>query len=374
MKPEDAYNVTEMLSAASGNYYYSIRVLYYLKVRRSAWMVAQKMATKALDLTYDIGETLEEAEKELTDCYAIPVSNISTMTDAARELYEKHIQRNLSGESTLTGAPTGFAAFDERSGGLQAGNLVIVAGETSQGKTALAMAMSMHAAKAGYPIAFYSMEMTRTELFARMSATETGVSANRYLYAPLTQEEMVSFDKYIDQIPGIPIYFDDNSTSNIDIILSSIRVMVAKKGIKGAVIDYLQILNVNMKSSNKEQQMGEVARRLKNLAKDLGIWIIALSQLRRDEQNHLPTLNRLRDSGQIAEAADTVMLVYRPEVFGALYPEPFKNADTRATALIDVAKGRNIGLTKFLVGFDCATTRFYELKTIPKREKEEEPF
>ena len=90
------------------------------------------------------------------------------------------------------------------------------------------------------------------------------------------------------------IYFDDRSTSNIDTIISSIRQMKLKNGIDGAVVDYLQILNVNMKGSNKEQQMGEVARRLKNLAKDLDIWIIALSQMNRDNLNPVPTLARLR--------------------------------------------------------------------------------
>ena len=106
--------------------------------------------------------------------------------------------------------------------------------------------------------------------------------------------------------------------------------------------------------------MGDVARRLKNLAKELDIWVIAISQLNRDSQNPIPNLNRLRDSGQIAEAADVVMFVYRPEVYGKFYPEPFANASTSGTAMIDIAKGRNIGLLKFICGFDAKTTRFYE--------------
>ena len=124
-----------------------------------------------------------------------------------------------------------------------------------------------------------------------------------------------------------------------------------------------------MKGVNKEQQMAEVARRLKNLAKDTGIWIIAISQLNRDSSNHVPTLNRLRDSGQIAEAADIVVLIYRPEIFSASYPEPFKAASTRGTAMINIAKGRNIGLKSFLVGFNTNTTKFYELANIPKVEE-----
>ena len=138
-------------------------------------------------------------------------------------------------------------------------------------------------------------------------------------------------------------------------------MMVIKYGIKGVIVDYLQILNVNMKGANKEQQMGDVARRLKNIAKELDIWVIALSQLSRDNQNPIPSLTRLRDSGQIAEAADMVILIYRPEIYGKKYPVEFSEMSTEGTAMIDVAKGRNIGLMKFIVGFDARTTNFYEL-------------
>ena len=152
--------------------------------------------------------------------------------------------------------------------------------------------------------------------------------------------------------------------------------MKLKYDIAGAVVDYLQILSVNMKGSNTEQQMGEAARRLKNLAKELDIWIVALSQLNRDNINPVPTLARLRASGQIAEAADVVMLIYRPELYGKYYPDPFQNADTQGTAMIDIAKGRNIGLMKFLVRFDARTTHFMEMDAAfaPARAVEEEPF
>ena len=106
--------------------------------------------------------------------------------------------------------------------------------------------------------------------------------------------------------------------------------------------------------------MGDVARRLKNLAKELDIWVIALSQLNRDNLNPVPNLNRLRDSGQIAEAADIVMFVYRPETYGKFFPEPFNQYDTEGKAMIDIAKGRNIGLLKFICDFDAKTTHFKE--------------
>lgn len=123
-----------------------------------------------------------------------------------------------------------------------------------------------------------------------------------------------------------------------------------------------------------ELKLGDVARRLKNLAKELDIWIIALSQLNRDSFNPVPNLNRLRDSGQIAEAADIVMFVYRPEIYGKFYPDPFANVSTKGTAMIDIAKGRNIGLLKFICSFDSRTTHFKEFTDSVPEQLEETPF
>lgn len=231
--------------------------------------------------------------------------------------------------------------------------------------TSLAVSIMRNAASLGAKVAMYSMEMKKEQITARILSMESGVPANEIMYSRLTESQLQSVDKGIGKISGKGIYFDDRSTSNIDTILSSIRYMKLKFGIDGAIVDYLQILNVNMKGANKEQQMGDVARRLKNLAKELDIWIIALSQLNRDNMNPVPSLARLRDSGQIAEAADVVMLVYRPEVKGKSYPGDFSHVDTRGTAMIDIAKGRNIGLLKFICGFNACTTCFYELDNIP---------
>lgn len=227
------------------------------------------------------------------------------------------------------------------------------------------MSIMRNAASLGAKIAMYSMEMKKEQITARILSMESGVPANQIMYSRLTDSQIQAIDVGVGKMSGKGIYFDDRSTSNIDTIISSIRYMKLKFGIDGAIIDYLQILNVNMKGANKEQQMGDVARRLKNLAKELDIWIIALSQLNRDTMNPVPTLGRLRDSGQIAEAADVVILIYRPEVNNKSYPNDFSNVDTKGTAMIDIAKGRNIGLLRFICGFNAATTCFYNLDYVP---------
>lgn len=329
--------------------------------RRKFFEIGSILQSNAYSELNGVNEVLTEVKDRLDNIFSTSRDSVYTIKDAVQSVYD-NINKNMSGGSALTGSPTGFTQFDKRSGGLQTSDLIIIAADSSQGKTSLAIKLAMNC---GCPVAFYSMEMKKEQVAARMMSIESGVAANEILYSKLLSEQISVIDKGVSKVIENPIYFDDRSTSNIETILSSIRMMKLKYGIKGAIVDYLQILNVNMKGTNKEQQMGDVARRLKNIAKELDIWVIALSQLSRDNQNPAPSIARLRDSGQIAEAADMVLLIYRPEVYGKKYPDEFADKSTENTALIDVAKGRNIGLMKFLVGFDSKTTNFYELDRIP---------
>lgn len=338
--------------------------------RRKLFEIGALLQSNSYSEVNSINEVLSDVKDKLDGIFSSSRESVYTIKDAVQSVYD-NIDKNLRGGSQLTGSPTGFSIFDKRSGGLQTSDLIIIAADSSQGKTSLAIKLAMNC---GCPVAFYSMEMKKEQVAARMISIESGIPSNEILYSKLLNEQIKVIDKGVSQVIQKPIYFDDRSTSNIDTILSSIRMMKIKYGIKGVIVDYLQILNVNMKGSNKEQQMGDVARRLKNIAKELDIWVIALSQLSRDSQNPAPSIARLRDSGQIAEAADMVILIYRPEIYGKKYPDEFSDKSTENTALIDVAKGRNTGLMKFLVGFDSKTTNFYEMDRVPIYEyKTEDP-
>ena len=338
--------------------------------RRKLFEIGALLQSNSYSEVNSINEVLSDVKDKLDGIFSSSRESVYTIKDAVQSVYD-NIDKNLRGGYQLTGSPTGFSIFDKRSGGLQTSDLIIIAADSSQGKTSLAIKLAMNC---GCPVAFYSMEMKKEQVAARMISIESGIPSNEILYSKLLNEQIKAIDKGVSQVIQKPIYFDDRSTSNIDTILSSIRMMKIKYGIKGVIVDYLQILNVNMKGSNKEQQMGDVARRLKNIAKELDIWVIALSQLSRDSQNPAPSIARLRDSGQIAEAADMVILIYRPEIYGKKYPDEFSDKSTENTALIDVAKGRNTGLMKFLVGFDSKTTNFYEMDRVPIYEyKTEDP-
>lgn len=344
-------------------YQYAAR-LHDLAIRRKFWDIGQYLVSNSYSEAEDILDVTNSVSDELASLFKSTSTTITTIDDGLKSVY-RMMGDNLSGDKALTGTPTGFEKIDSKSGGLQKSDLIIIAGETSQGKTSMAVSIMRNASLSGAKIAMYSMEMKKEQITARLLSMESGIPSSQIMYSRLTGSQIQEIDKGIGKLSGKGIYFDDRSTSNIDTIISSIRYMKLKFGIDGAIVDYLQILNVNMKGANKEQQMGDVARRLKNLAKELDIWIMALSQLNRDTMNPVPTLGRLRDSGQIAEAADVVILIYRPEVNNKSYPDDFSNVDTKGTAMIDIAKGRNIGLLRFICGFNAATTCFYDIDYVP---------
>ena len=198
---------------------------------------------------------------------------------------------------------------------------------------------------------------------------QSGMSSLTLTSSTLYDEQIAKVNEAMGALNLDNLFFDDSKTSNIDTIIASIRTMKLKFDIDGVVLDYMQILNVNMKSSNVEQQMASVARRLKNLAMEMDIWIVALSQLNRNVDYPYPTIHRLRDSGQIAEAADMVICTFIAEKASnprhRCYPEPFEQVSPIGTAMIDIVKGRKVGTAKFIVGFRSESTEFYELQTTP---------
>jgi replicative DNA helicase len=339
--------------------------LVEIKRRRELWRIGHQMIQAGTDESEPLETVQASAMQELGDLFASASTEIQSISQVASSYTENIINANREGRR-LQGAPTGFGMIDQR-GGLQPSDLFVIAADSSQGKSSLALNMAENAAKSGYPCAYYSLEMTAGQLFARILATETGLPSNVLNTRPLTDEQLSRYQSASASVSQLPLYFDERSTSSLDGILSSIRTMVFRHHIKVAVVDYLQILNVNQKNVNKEQAMADAARRCKNLAKELNICIVLLSQLSRDRDNPQPTMARLRDSGQIAEAADVVLLIYRPEVYGSRYhyPDELSKVSTEGTAMLHVCKGRNIGTFRFVVGFNASLTKFFELDTMP---------
>lgn len=345
-------------------------------MRRELLHASEYLRTNCFSELEDTSDVIIQATEMLENIMASSSNSIVTIHEGLEEVY-KTIDRNLRSDSKVTGLETGFTYFDKRSGGLQKSDLVIIAGETSQGKTSFALSMLNHIAKENHACAIYSLEMNLLQLSSRFASMESKVSSKEIMFSKLSQDQIEKIDKGIIRISESKIYIDENSTSSLDNIVSSIRYLVIKYHVEVVVVDYLQLVEVKGINGNKEQKTAYLARKLKNTAKQLDITIIALSQLSRDSSNPLPRLSRLRDSGQIEEAADVVAFVYRPESYNRCYPEPFDDACTENTAMIDIAKGRNIGVFKFLCGFNSEITHFYHLdaRDVPKNiQKKQIPF
>ena len=287
---------------------------------------------------------------------------IRTLKDATDDVIEI-INDNIKG--VVRGVKTGFTEFDRHTGGLHPGDLTVIAAASSQGKTSFALNIAKNVAHES-KVAIYSLEMNDVQLASRIISSVSGLSSKEILYRSMSNEMIKEFDTGVGKIQDLGIYFDDRSTSSIETIIQSIRKMVFKFGIRGVIIDYLQILSITNKSMTEEQFLGYVTRRLKNLAKELNIWVLALSQLNRKNAENAPSLADIRASGQIVEAADNVVFIYRPELYSRSYPAPFASTSTIGTAMIDFAKGRSVGITKFILGFKQEQTLFYNLNELPE--------
>ena len=298
------------------------------------------------------------------------INKNSSNLDANNLVKEKEINDQLSdvleelekriNSDGLTGVPTGFQSLDKFTGGWQETDLVIVGGASSMGKTSLALAFALNAAKQKVPTAIFSYEMSYQQLLMRMISSETGIDNKWMLNGTLDMDNLKLIHKEINKIEKYPLYIDDCNRTSLTYLLNRIRKLYATKDIKLVLVDYLQLVNASSKKNNREQEVSLIARSLKNISKELGITIIALSQLNRGvglRTESRPTMADLRESGEIEQAADIVALVYRPEYYGII---DIDGEDTRGLAEIIFAKGRNIGVGKINMKFIPNLTKFVD--------------
>jgi replicative DNA helicase len=344
-----------------------------LEKRRQLFNLGLFLQQKSNNTSEDIADTISYTTDKINGILGDSVSHIKKASDYLKEVYQR-VNDNINGIKAKCSF-TGFHEIDNR-GGFQPTNLIILAAESSQGKTAFADTVILNTTlNYSSSVAFYSLEMTGRQIMTRLAAMDSNIPCMKLSNDKLTPDELKMFDASLGRLNDLDIYFDDRSTSNIETIISSIRSMVIKHHIDGAIIDYLQIFPVNARANNIEAQLAEAARKLKNLAKELNIWILLLSQLNRSADSPEPTLSRLRGSGQINECADTTILLYRPEYYTQNYGKNYKysgkysGVETKGTAQINVAKGRNTGPYQFICGFTSSTTRFYDLSETPQMQQ-----
>jgi replicative DNA helicase len=238
----------------------------------------------------------------------------------------------------LTGAPSGFADLDSLTGGFQAGNLIVVAARPSMGKSTLATNFIENAAiDHGLPAALFSLEMSETELAHRFIASQARVSSDDLRKGRVRGERWPKVLNAVEKLASAPIYIDDSSDIGVLEIRAKARRLHARHGLGLIVVDYLQLVRPDTRADSRVEQVGQISRGLKILARELNIPVIAVSQLSRAVESRnppIPMLSDLRESGQLEQDADVVMFVYRDEYYNA-------DSERLGEADLIVAKHRN---------------------------------
>ncbi len=269
-------------------------------------------------------------------------------------------------KTDVLGVPTGFRDLDNMTSGLEGGDLIIVAARPSQGKTALVMNIAEHVAvKQSLPVAIFSMEMATDQIARRLIAANSGVDLKTVREAWKVQDsDWPLISTALQQLGPSPMFIDDSSALSISGIRSRIMRLVAEisdehpDGLGLIVIDYIQLMSSdNLSADNRNAQIEEITRGLKQLAKELSVPVVALSQLNRNLEsrpNKRPVMSDLRESGAIEQDADLIAFIYRDEVYN---PE---SVDVGVAELI-IGKNRNGALGTVRLKFDAPKTRFHDL-------------
>ena len=258
----------------------------------------------------------------------------------------------------LTGTPSGFTDIDQLTGGFQPGNLIVVAARPSMGKSTLATNMIENAAiDHGVPVALFSLEMSETELAHRFIASQARVSSDDLRKGRVKGDRWPKVLNAVEKLASAPIYLDDSSDIGVLEMRAKARRLHARHGLGLIVVDYLQLVRPEGRSDSRVEQVGQISRGLKILARELDIPVVAVSQLSRAVEARnppLPMLSDLRESGQLEQDADVVMFVYREDYYD-------EQSDRIGEADIIVAKHRNGPIGKIALTFLSKYPRFANL-------------
>ncbi|HAH69494.1 MAG TPA: replicative DNA helicase [Synergistaceae bacterium] len=337
--------VAELMDAVTttANVEYHVSIVRDKSVHRGLITVGSDISRMGFSEEIGIDEALETAEQKV---FEIARTGRSARLKGAREVVSSaigEIEKRLAGGLEITGVPSGFTDFDKLSGGLQPGSLYILAARPSMGKTAFALNVAQHAAlQEDIPVLMFSLEMSAEQIAQRMLAAESEVNLREMFESRRVQnEQWQKLSKAAGRLSKSPIYIDDSSTLNTLDLRGRCRRFFAKhRAGKGLVVlDYLQLMNVARKIENRQQEVSEISRALKGIAREFKVPVLALSQLSRDVEKRggskKPQLSDLRDSGAIEQDADMVIFLYRE----AYYAQEGETVDP--TSEVIVAKNRN---------------------------------
>ncbi len=300
-----------------------------------------KTANEIIELGYDPAEDVEDimdgAEKKIFDIMQSKnQKGYTPIKDVLVESFTK-LEELYNRKQHITGVPTGFAELDYKTAGLHGSELILVAARPAMGKTAFALNLATNAALRGNaPVAIFSLEMSKDQLVNRILCSEAMVDSNKVRTGKLGEDDWVKLAGAIGPLSEAEMYIDDTPGISVMEIRTKCRKLKMEKNIGLVVIDYLQLVQGNKRTASREQEISEISRSLKILAKEINVPVIALSQLSRaveQRPDHRPMLSDLRESGAIEQDADIVMFLYRDDYYN-------KESEKKDIAEVIIAKQR----------------------------------
>jgi replicative DNA helicase len=339
---------------------------------RKLILASHEIIALAHDTTMEVIDVVDEAERRIFEIGRRRLTHALThIRPVVFEALER-LETVRASDTRLTGVPTGFEAMDRMTSGLQAGDLVIVAGRPSMGKTSLALGMAVNAAAEEHPVAIFSLEMSREQLAHRMICSEAKVDSMRlrtgFLHSHREdgESDFTRLGRACGRLGDLPIYIDDSSDVSVLDIRTKCRRMQGEHGLGMVVVDYLQLVRGHGRPENRNQEISLIARSLKSMARELHVPVVALSQLSRaveQRQDKRPMLSDLRESGSIEAEADLVMMLWRSRYYNREEAEEASppGVELVEEAEINVAKHRNGPTGTIRLGFLRRYARFEDL-------------
>jgi replicative DNA helicase len=329
--------------ASAANIEFHTRILIQKFIQRELIRVSTETIRDSFEDTTDVFTLLDRAESNLFSISESSLGrNFSTMQALVADAI-KQIEAARTHDGTFSGVPSGFTELDRFTSGWQKSDLIVIAARPGMGKTAFVLSMARNIAVTfKKPIAFFSLEMSSIQLVTRLISAESQLPADKLKKGNLEAYEWEQLNAKIGTLIGAPMYIDDSPSLNIFDFRAKCRRLKQQFDIQMVVIDYIQLMSGSGDKGNREQEISNISRSLKSLAKELDIPVIALSQLNRSVEtrstNKKPVLSDLRESGAIEQDADMVIFIYRPEYYNITDDE---KGSTIGMADLIIAKHRN---------------------------------
>ncbi len=306
--------------ASAAHIEFHAKIVAQKHLARQLITFASRVEEGAFDESNDVDDLLQEAEKNLFDISQRNLKQDVVQIDPVIAMAIEQMQNATRQDSGLSGLGTGFHALDKVTSGWQKSDLIIIAARPAMGKTAFVLSMALNIALHNDPVAVFSLEMSRVQLVNRLISNACEVPGNKIRSGSLSSQEYSLMFNRLQKLNGIPFFIDDTSSLSMLELRTKARRLVREHGVKLIIIDYLQLMTAGVQMGSREQEVSTISRNLKQLARELSIPVIALSQLNRKledrgNKDKRPQLSDLRESGAIEQDADIVCFIHRPEYY-----------------------------------------------------------